>query len=358
MGTGGCCRLYPSSTPGWLFNLPICPVVTGDGRAMTYRAGGELFDMEFTGQWAGLKYFARAGKATWIGVLRTADDKPIGPFITKPDKVHGDSTADCWTTVFDDYMKSGRGPVYMDCRGASHEDIEYMKHWLRNEGNQGILDYMDEVGIDPGKHAIEFRTYDIGLNGGILYNPQGETTLKGLYSSGQEYSGGMSFSAVFGWIAGESMASYAKSNEHADKFDLAREQLDEKVRLLTLMLNRNSGPSWHEANIALQQIMWEYAGLVRSETLLDQGLRNLQRLKNKVTSSIVACNGHELGRCIEVLNLLDVGEAVMLCARERKETRAKHNRTDFPFTNPLLDKYLVIKLEKDKPVLKWQDKSM
>ncbi len=28
----------------------------------------------------------------------------------------------------------------MDCRGASKEDIEYMLYWLRNEGNQGLLD--------------------------------------------------------------------------------------------------------------------------------------------------------------------------------------------------------------------------
>ena len=40
LGTGGCGRLYPSSTPGWLFNVPMSPFVTGDGRAMVYRAGG------------------------------------------------------------------------------------------------------------------------------------------------------------------------------------------------------------------------------------------------------------------------------------------------------------------------------
>ncbi len=63
LGTGSCGRLYPSSTPGWLFNLPLCPVVTGDGRAMVYRAGGDLVDMEYVGQWAGIKYFSRAGES-------------------------------------------------------------------------------------------------------------------------------------------------------------------------------------------------------------------------------------------------------------------------------------------------------
>ncbi len=77
-----------------------------------------------------------------------------------------------------------------------------MKHWLLNEGNQGILDFMAEEGIDPGKQAIEFRTYEIGVNGGVWLTPEGKTSLEGLFSAGQEYSGGMSFSSIFGWIAG------------------------------------------------------------------------------------------------------------------------------------------------------------
>ncbi len=353
MGTGACARLYPSSTPGWIFNLPICPFVTGDGRAMVYRAGGKLSDMEFTGQWAGIKYFSRAGKATWIGVLRTPDDKPIGPFISKPDRVYGDNTSDCWPTVFDDYLRSGRGPVYMDCRGASDDDIEYMKYWLLNEGNKGILDHLKAEGIDPGKHAIEFRTYDIGLNGGVWYTPDGSTSMKGLFSAGQEHSGGMSDAVVFGWLAGENAAKYARGVDFAD-INQEKEMIDTKSAMLEAFLDRDTGATWQEANIALQQLMGDYAGTVRSETLLNQGLINLGRLKEKVTKTVIARNGHELGRCLEVLNLLDVGEALMLCARERKETRGKHNRTDYPFTNPLLDKVLYISKENGKPVFEWK----
>jgi len=102
--------------------------------------------------------------------------------------------------------------------------------------------------------------------------------------------------------------------------------------------------------------MSEYVGLVRSESLLEQGQRNLGRLKEKVYKTLVARNGHELGRCLEVLNLLDVGEAVILSAKERKETRARHNRIDYPFTNPLLDKFLMIKRVNDEPVLEWRGK--
>lgn len=226
-------------------------------------------------------------------------------------------------------------------------------HHKQTEPNKGILDNMAEEGIDPGKHAIEFRTYGIGVNGGIWFNTDGETSLKGLFSAGQEYSGDMAFAAIFGWSAGEKAARYAKEADFGDDSN-ARERVDERVHLLEAILSREEGATWKEANLALQQIMSDYAGLVRSETLLEQGLRNLGRLREKAYKTMVARNGHELGRCLETFNLLDVGEAVMLCARERRETRGRHNRTDYPFTNPLLDKFLHIRKEDGKPVFEWR----
>jgi succinate dehydrogenase/fumarate reductase flavoprotein subunit len=355
LGTGLCSRLYPSSTPGWMFNIPVNPVSTGDGRAMLYRAGGELVDMEFTGQWAGPKYFSRAGKATWIGVLTGPDDKPVGPFIKKPNKVYGDITSDIWTTVFDEYMQSGKGPVYMNLRGASNADLEYMLYWLRHEGNQGLLDHMSDEGIDVRKNPVEFRTYEIGVKGGVRFNVNGESSLKGLFSAGDEFHGAMANAVIWGWIAGENAARYVKT---ADYTDLQRQSatINDRISVVEAMLSRTEGATWKEANTALQQLMSEYAGPVRSESLLDQGLRNLGRLREKVNQTLMAGNGHEVGRCLEVFSLLDVGEMVMLTAKERKETRAKHNRPDYPFTNPLLDKSLVIKKEAGKAVLQWKQK--
>lgn len=356
LGTGGVARLYPSTTPGWLFNLPFSPTLTGDGRAMMYRLGGSLFELEFTGQWAGPKYFARAGKATWIGVLRKPNGQPVGPFITKPNKETGDITSDAYTTVFDDYMKSGEGPVYMDCAGASDEDIEYMIHWLIHEGNKGVVDHLSEEGIDPRKKQIEFRTYEIGVKGGIWFNPKSETTIRGLYAAGDEYFGGMANATIWGWVAGENAAKYAKTVDFTSN-QQSKEKVITKAKEIDSITTRTDGATWQEANIALQQLMWEYCGLIRSDTLLSQGLLNLSRLKQKALNSLQARNGHEVGRCFEVLDLMDVGEAVMLCARERKETRGKHNRTDYPFTNPLLDKHLFIKKIGDKPVFDWKEKN-
>ena len=69
---------------------------------------------------------------------------------------------------------------------------------------------------------------------------------------------------------------------------------------------------------------------------------------------MLAKNQWELIRCLEVLNLLDIGELVFITARERKETRGRHIRPDFPITNPMLNKLLLVRKIDGKPVIEWR----
>jgi succinate dehydrogenase/fumarate reductase flavoprotein subunit len=70
---------------------------------------------------------------------------------------------------------------------------------------------------------------------------------------------------------------------------------------------------------------------------------------------MVARNPHEWMRALEVLNMIEIGELTFRAALERKETRGKHLRPDYPFTNPLLEKLLVVKRSGDGPVLEWRE---
>jgi succinate dehydrogenase/fumarate reductase flavoprotein subunit len=216
------------------------------------------------------------------------------------------------------------------------------------------LNYLKEERIDISKDPIEFWTYEYELfpRGGIYYNERAETSISGLYAAGDEFFGGISGAAVFGWIAGENGAAYARSHDFIESS--VETQSKENEPLFSELRNRMEGPDWKETNIALQQIMWDYAGLVRSETLLEAGQRALLRLKKKAEKSMIARNSHELMRCLEVLNMIEIGELIFTTARERKETRGKHIRVDYPFTNPLLEKLLVVKKTEKGPVLEWR----
>ena len=120
--TGSVNRLYPGTTPACMFNVPGCPANTGLGMTASYRAGASIVNIEMAGASAGPKYFSRAGKGTWIGVLCYPDGKSVGPFVKQPTKELGDITSDVWPTVFTEKANDGSGPIYIDCSGISQED--------------------------------------------------------------------------------------------------------------------------------------------------------------------------------------------------------------------------------------------
>ena len=66
----------------------------------------------------------------------------------------------------------------------------------------------------------------------------------------------------------------------------------------------------------------------------------------------MAQNRWELTRCVETLNLLEIAELVLIGALARKESRALHQRVDYPLTDPVLDgKEIVIRKQDGKPVV-------
>jgi len=358
LGTGATTRLFQGPTPGAMFNARLSPTCVGDGRAMAYRAGVDLASMEIPLFRCGPTYFARAGKATWGGVVRDPHGRPCGPFVTKPDNKYGDPVVDVWQDLFIRYRDAGTGPVYMDCTGLDKKEVEYMCWWLDNEGNTAMLDAFKNEGRDIGSTALEFRSYDRELSprGGVLYDEWGQTSLPGLYAAGDEFFGAISCAAVFGWLSGAEAAAYAKKEALRDvPADVAdSSSLAVALRRIAGREVSSAAVSWKEANMALQQIMSDYAGLVRSETLLKAGMDGLKRLAAKAENLFAAANPHELMRCAEVLNMMEVGRIIFATARERKETRGKHIRKDYPFTHPHLNKLLLIRRRDGQDEFEWR----
>jgi len=160
--------------------------------------------------------------------------------------------------------------------------------------------------------------------------------------------------ATYGWIAGENAAKYAK-RKASPNVEKAQPDIEARRSLLNEIRSRTEGASWKEANLALQQTMQDYAGVIRTATLLQAGLNHLRRLRKKVDATMMATNQWELTRCLETLNLFDLGELVFMAANERKETRGLHKRPDYPLTSPLLENQaLFITKIGAEPILEWR----
>ena len=360
--TGSVNRLYPGVTPACMFNVPGCPANTGSGMAAAYRAGASVVNVEVAGASAGPKYFSRAGKGTWIGVLRYSDGKSVGPFVSQPTKELGDITSDVWPTVFKEKAQDGSGPVYIDCSGISQEDYEYMMWAFTCEGDTSLVEAMEQQGIDLRKHMPEFGSYGATqLDRGVQIDEHAATDVPGLFAAGDEvgnFGGHMAGAAVMGRIAGESAAAYVKQCQESSMQIQTHPKVAERAEFYASLLERKDGSNWKEFNQAVQQIVEDYAGItnVRSGTMLKAGYKYLGDLYARACREVACRNSHELLRTLETFDLLQVGQLVCVAALEREETRGNHKRSDFPFTNPLMDqKFVMVRQENGMPAASWRE---
>lgn len=360
VATAQAMRMYPNVNPAYIFNTHSCPAAAG-GAAIAYRAGAKLVNIDVPYRHAGVKGFARSGKATWFGVLSDINGDSISPFTDKPDRKRGDAMMDIYPGIFGDRLESAQGPTYMNCTGYTEDDHVYQHQQFKCEGIDSITDYMEQRHIDLHKSMIEFGTYDYSLaQRGIDIGLDASTNVPGIYAAGiccGNVRGNITSASVWGDIAGESVAAYVKT---VDDYDVSSHPLiAQRVDFYKQLMNRTNGAQWLEANSSLQVIMNDYIGLkVRSEDMMRAGIKYLGDLKSYAQQEIGCEDAHQLMRTMELFDLIDLAEAVAISSRNRKESRGMHRRIDYTFTNPLLNnKFQTIRKTADgEVVLEWREK--
>ena len=193
---------------------------------------------------------------------------------------------------------------------------------------------------------------------GIEIDLNAATNVPGIFAAGNvvgNVRGSITNASVWGDVAGESAAEYVKT---VDAYDVTGHPAIQKhIDLYNSFMNRKNGADWLEANSTLQVIMNDYVGLkLRSEDMMRAGIKYLDDLKAYALSDIACADAHQLMRTMELFDLIDLGKAVAITSRNRKESRDKHKRVDYDYTNPLLnDQFQTIRLDRDgSVVLEWR----
>jgi succinate dehydrogenase/fumarate reductase flavoprotein subunit len=351
-GGVGATRMYPSPR---VIEYSMAEPETGDGDIMAYRAGADIIDAEFGRRHVSVVFGPFWGQASWIGVIRDSEGKPIAPpYLTKPDAEVGDVSA-ANTAAYDRVWSMGKGPVWMDTRQLTKEDEQYMRWGFESEGMQPFVSWLEQEKIDLGKSRFEFGPTQTLVPMHARVDTNFRTTVEGLYSTLRP---GLSRSATSGMVAGESAAEYAGKDKltglenQGNKISKIKERYEE-------ILNREGTQfaDWREAQWALWQVMDCYAlPSRRSESTLMAGYSQLLRIREKANRILKAGNQHDLYHCLEVLNLMDIAELVLLAVNERKESRGEARRLDYPFPNPMLDnKIMVVTMKNGRPAFSWEE---
>jgi fumarate reductase flavoprotein subunit len=139
---------------------------------------------------------------------------------------------------------------------------------------------------------------------------------------------------VFGARAGKAAAAFAAEGRSPSP-SLHGQAQDEHRRLEEKFLRKTGG----KEKIAtlrseMHQTMETSAGIYRTEATLKEAARKLQSLQDRFND--VSLDDHsytfntELTAALELSFMLDVAQAIVHSALERRESRGSHQRTDHP----------------------------
>ena len=367
LATGGIGRAYKITSNSWEY--------TGDGHALAYEAGADLIDMEFvqfhpTGMvWppSVMGILVTEGVRAEGGILlnkdgkrfmfesipenyqaHTADNEEEGWRYCQghkdarrpPELLTRDHVSRCIVREIKEGRGSPHGGVYLDIswikqkmpNAAEHikRKLPSMYHQFKQLADIDITDEPMEVG--PTTHYIM---------GGVRVDPDTQMTrLTGLFAAGEcaagingaNRLGGNSLSdlLVFGKRAGEFAAKFARENSQGD---ISKDQVDVIARQALEPFDRNDGENPYEIQKDLQELMQDNVGIVRTETEMQDALKQLRQLNERANrAGVIGHREYNPGwqTALDLTNLLIVSEAIALAALERKESRGAQFREDYP----------------------------
>lgn len=332
--TGGCGLVYKHSTNP--------PIATGDGVAMAFRVGARVGNMEFI-QFHPTAFNTEDHEQPFLiseavrgegAILRTQDG---AAFMDKYHALKDLAPRDIVARAIDNEMKQrGDSFVYLDVR---HLGLEFFRHRFPN-----ISKYCEERGLDLSCDMIPVVPAAHYMCGGVITNYWGETSIPGLYAIGENgctgvhganrlASNSILEAVVFSILALKNSLELGMHEQQPPVMDGRWEHREPTAPLEAIRLVH--------CRQTLRQVMWDYVGIVRSTERLQLALRRVRLLKEEIEGYIE--EGHINYNSLELRNLLQVGELIILCALQRKESRGLHYNLDYPHTSPFpMDTHVVM----------------
>lgn len=315
---------------GQLYKYTSNPdVATGDGVAIAYLAGAEIQDIEFIQFHPTTLALNDSNKRFLISeAVRGEGAKLVlengEKFMYKYDEREELAPRDIVTrAIFNEMQDRNVSNIFLDVSNIGTEKFQKRFPLISKQCIEKGINLSRYIPVAPAAH------YSMG---GIKADIEGRTSIKGLYAIGE--------SASTGLHGANRLASNSLLECVVCAYELANYltfvnlsvpgQIDEKT--FDLIRKYDSQASFIEdADILkhkIQDIMWDYVGILRDKNSLEHALQEVKNIKNKIN----IYDKFESRQEYELRNMILNAILVINGALERKESRGGHYRSDYKFT--------------------------
>jgi len=310
--------------------------ILGDGYALAFRAGLPLLDIEF------VQFFplVLAEPRLSAFMLYPPYPKEIKLFNEKGEDLFeklgiGEDLDRALVTQRDRlsiafYQASQNGDVYIDLTRVPEE---MWKCYPFNFLKKSKFPFLDRPFlVSPATHFFM---------GGIEIDENGKSVLPGLFGAGEAVWGihganrlggnALTECAVFGIIAGRSAAEYVRLKERQNApnllSEITRRGWERKAEAYIKKRRRAFDPP-KDLLRALKDLAWKYAGPVREEDLLKEGLDRLSSMEERI-ERVYPATLEDLFRKRDLENMTLLLRAILEGSSLRMESRGSFFRKDF-----------------------------
>lgn len=326
-----------SGGAGRLFSHTTNPeVATGDGLALAFRAGAALADLEFYQfhptalrlPGAGTFLISEAVRGEGAFLRDSAGRRFMPRYDTRAELAPRDVVS---RAIAAEMNNTGFDHVFLDLRHLPAEHIRGRFPTIAAHCTRHGLDIAtDLVPVAPAAHYAM---------GGVRTNLWGETTLPGLYACGEAAATSVhganrlaSNSLLEGIVFGARIVD--RTIEASDPSFGSRPATPD-LALYPVAARNNGTPVEPPTLAALQHLMWEHVGLIRTGAKLEQAVNILASWLSALRPARTVAE-HELH------NAVLAGWLMATAALERTESRGAHFRSDAPATDPAWQRHITL----------------
>ena len=346
IATGGAARVFRENTNGG--------IVTGDGMALAYRHGVPLRDMEF------VQYHPTCMPGTGLlfteacrgegGFLLNKDgyrylqDYGLGPALPTPvNKAMELGPRDRLSQAF--WYEQQKGRTIEGPQGSVvHLDLRHLGEQKLRERLPLIYELAEEfLGVDPALTPIPVRPAAHYTMGGILVDGKCASPLPGLYAAGECSSVGIHGAnrlgsnslvelCVFGKVAGEEAARFAKSAAPGNTTTLHKQAEAAQQRAMNVVHKGKGTERISTLRREMAESMERGCGIFRTGDEMQRTCDKLAQLRQRFMNVNVEDKSRVFNTewllAIELGYQLEVAQAMAVSALQRRESRGAHQRLD------------------------------